>query len=102
LGKGNESGEWKQKWGRACFDIEMLDQELNVHELLMEIRFASKVIVFEETLGFKKIIILYVMGGNINAIINASIPIIDVLTGDLEENIFGVGASIELNSIHIH
>ncbi len=43
------------------------------------------------------------MGGNIKPYYQcASITIIDVLGGDLEENIFGVGASIELKSLHIH
>jgi hypothetical protein len=43
------------------------------------------------------------MGGNIKPYYQcASITITDVLGGDLEENIFGVGASIELKSLHIH
>jgi len=43
------------------------------------------------------------MGGNIKPYYQcASIAIIDVLGGDLEENIIGVGTSIELNSLHIH
>jgi len=41
------------------------------------------------------------MGGNIKPYYQcASIAIIDVLGG--EENIFGVGTSIELKSFHIH
>ncbi len=43
------------------------------------------------------------MGGDIKPYYQcASIAIIDVLGGDLEENIFGVGTSIELKSCHIH
>ncbi len=53
--------------------------------------------------SFKKTIILYDMGGDIKPYYQcASIAIIDVLRGDLEENIFGVGTSIELKSLHIH
>jgi hypothetical protein len=63
----------------------------------------AKPLYLKKKWSFKKTIILYVMGGNIKPYYQfASITIIDVLGGDLEENIFGVGASIELKSLHIH
>ncbi len=93
----------KQKWGRACFDIKMWDQELNVHEGLMKTRLLAKSLYLKKLWTLKRTIILYVMGSNIKPYYQcASIAIIDVLGGDLGENIFDVGASIELKSLHIH
>ncbi len=63
----------------------------------------AKLLYLKRLWGLIKTIILYVMGGNIKPYYQyASIAIIDVLGGDLEENIFGVAASIELKSLHIH
>jgi len=47
-------GKGKQKWENACIENGMSLQELKTH---VKIIFASKIIMFEETLEFKQAII---------------------------------------------
>jgi hypothetical protein len=54
LHRQNKFGKCRQEWEKACIECGLLLQKLKTP---IKTRFASKVIVFEETLEFKEAII---------------------------------------------